>query len=129
MNSLCDGDWVNYDLALAQSVTYPTSADITYDLSSYLPKDSNMYQVLLTGSVVTGAAAGDKVDLNIRTDVMYNNVTLAMGQTTANASTMSAGNGMFFVGEGRTVIVKADIDGNGTFNLFVRGYRRVGTNN
>lgn len=137
INSLCDGDWVNYNLTLAQSVAYPTVNDITYDLTDYLPKDNNMYQVLLTGSVRTGNTVGDRVDLNVRTDVMFSNVLLTQAVTVSTKPNRGDGNGMFFVGEGRTVIVKANTadwsstseQPNGIFNLYARGYRRVGTNN
>lgn len=137
INSLCDGDWVNYNQTLGQSVVYPTENDIIYDLSSYLPKDTNMYQILLTGSVTTGDVEGDRVDLNVRTDVVTNNVLIAQAVAQASRKNRGACNATLFVGEKRQIIIRAGradwIDANeqlsGTFSLFVRGYRRVGTNN
>ena len=124
---MADGQWVSKVSRLANNTNAPTSTNITYDLSSYLPNDGYIYEVWVTGSVTTGSTSGNYAGIDLQSDIsgdMY----LCYARTRASGTVISAGTLIIPVGNGRTLTVLASSSFVGTFNLWVKGYRRIGTN-
>ena len=126
--TVIDGQWVfPSSVNIAQTVTYPTTDDISYSLSTYLPNDNHIYEVIFVGSVTTGSSNGDQSYLSIYTDISgYVNVCGIRTRTSASGQT--GGTVILAVGTGRKINVRAVSNYTGTFNLNARGYRRIGTN-
>ena len=126
---MADGQWVSKVSRLANGTTIPTSTNITYDLSSYLPNDGYIYEVWVTGSATTGSTSGNHVFLELRSDIL-DDLLLCYAYTRASGSVIATGTTVVSVGNARTLTVVASSSASivGTFNLWVKGYRRIGTN-
>lgn len=124
---MADGQWVSKVSRLANGTTIPTSTNITYDLSSYLPNDGYIYEVCATGSVTSGSTSGNYAGINLQSDIS-SDMYLCYARTRASGTVISAGTLIIPVGNARTLTVFANSSFVGTFNLWVKGYRRIGTN-
>lgn len=129
-NTTCvDGQWVASVSTLASGATLPTTDNITYDLSNYLPADANTYQyeVMLSGVIYTGATSGNQSILRVGGEV---NGLVCQAIARSNASYRAAGSITVATPASYSNIIRvfADSNNTGTFNLSVRGYRRLGTN-
>ena len=125
---MADGQWVSKPSRLASNTTAPTSTDITYNLSSYLPNDGYIYEVWVTGSATTGSTSGNYAGIDLQSDIS-SDMYLCYARTRASAGVISAGSLMIPVGNARTLTALANSSFVGTFNLWVKGYRRIGINN
>lgn len=128
-NTTCvDGQWVKKNATIASSVSTSTT-DKTYSLSSYLPNDGYDYEVLFWGYATSAATSGKFSYLSLSTDLI-DAVVVAQARTRTSATVDTAGACILPVGTGRRVVWNASDSGNlsGTFNIYVRGYRRIGTN-
>ena len=65
-----DGKWTIKHLKLFESLNLSNSnnTQATYSLNSYLPDKTNLYQILVRGTVATGTAMNNFVPLYITTD-------------------------------------------------------------
>lgn len=123
-----DGKWVNKVYTIFSSKTFTVNQSITYDLSSYLPNDGNVYEVLFQSYQRTGNVAGNSTSSVLTSDI-FTSYGIRLGRcTTRTASSQSSsGSGILPVGAGRTVTYQ-NIDANGTSGdcgLVAVGYRKV----
>lgn len=123
-----DGQWISNWVQLASGVTYPKTNNITYSLASYLPNNNYIYDVLFGAKAVTGSTSGNQCNVALATDIQIDSVTVAGCRTRTSSTVHAYGAVRFPVGTNRNVTVVANSDMNGTFNLHVIGYRRLGTN-
>lgn len=126
-----DGQWVNSNLTIATSVNAPTSTDIEYSLSTYLPNDGYTYEVIFSMQGGTATSANSYQYGFLQTDIMNSGTVRLYVARVAQGSSNSvkgAGTATLPVGAGRKVIVLAESTNTGTFNLYAEGYRRIGTN-
>lgn len=123
-----DGQWVDSFSQIAQGATYPTSADVAYSLASYLPDDNYSYEVILSGSINTGSSSADILHLTVSSDIITGGVFICGARTRTASSFSASGNTILPVGTERKVYVKYGSGYTGTYNLYIRGYRRIGTN-
>lgn len=129
INSMCDGGWVDSNLTIASSVNAPSSGTpLEYDLSNYLPIDGNNYEVILTGAVTTGTTSGNTVLLRVYSNILNNYQTITTAQTRSSSSVSGGGTLTLPVGLDKKIYVSSYSGNTGTFSLFARGYRRLGTN-
>jgi len=126
-----DGQWVNVNVQLVDNVTYPTTEDLTYDLSNILPNDNNNYEILLVGSVITGSTSGDDVTLGVQSDILNGHYSSCIcgARTRTNSTVYSYGTVILPISTSRNLYVKHSSTYEGTFTLRIVGYRRIGTNN
>lgn len=130
VNKAVDGQWIPLSVTIAENVTYTTSSTTTttsINLSSYLPKDDYIYEVLFTGAAVTGATSGNFSRLSIA-GMGYDWVEVCANTTRANSTVASRGNAIIPINSARTVKVYVWANISGTYSLYLRGYRRVGNN-
>lgn len=124
-----DGQWVNSYVRLANNVTAPTSTDLEFDLSSYLPNDGYDYECIFYALGTTAAAANSYSIVSIYTDITH--VVMVCYTRVASGSSnaiRTSGNAILPVGTGRKVSIEAQSTNTGTVSLYVSGYRRIGTN-
>lgn len=127
-----DGQWVSIDSnnQIADTVTWNnTVSEAVYDISSYLPNDNYNYEVLITCFVQTAATANKFVTVQLSSDIfttVYGIGTRASAAVSATANS----NAIIPVGTGRTITQYATTSSNadGTYSLWIKGYRRIGTN-
>lgn len=130
-NSTCvDGQWVDSFLEIAKGVTAPTTTDLNYSLSSYLPNDGYNYEVLFRGFGTTGTTNGDRNYFYLKTDLINNNALISYIRTRSTASLQSGSTLILPVGASRTITITGTgiITNTGTVSLSAIGYRRIGTN-
>lgn len=124
------GQWVNLSYTIANSVpvtsVYPGA---TYDLSSVLPNDGNVYECIFSGIATTDKAAiNNYVNIHLVTDIIQSNCTIAEARTmVVNYQNWAGGCVILPVGSGRFVKVNglAGATSKGSYELYLRGYRKV----
>lgn len=124
--SVVDGAYVANFYRLATGGSIAGGATTTYDLSSYLPDDGQVYEVW--GSMRGSSNQNLTYDAGISTTAMNNSGVLRVvsGYTT----TASSGAYVAIVGTGRDLSL-VNLNANNVFNIVVMdlfGYRRIGTN-
>ena len=118
--------WVSRGATLAQGATYPKSANTIHDMSSYLPNDGYDYEVAITASCTTGSTSGNYLYVQISTDILLSSV-FVCGQRARTAATYSSGGSVIVpVGAGRQIVSRYNANYTGTYNMYARGYRRIG---
>ena len=122
-----DGQWVSDYQTLVTDVAI-TTTDKTYSLNNYLPQDGYNYEVLMSVYLKTGATSGDYINFYIGSDI-FSRTNVASARTRTNSYMSAAGSTILPVGQGRTLtVLKNDSNANGTYTIYVCGYRRIGTN-
>lgn len=117
-----DGKWIKSSKTILNNVTISGNAKTwTYDLSSLLPKDNNVYEVLL--QVLAEKKGGGWA-------LYYLASSLCDYLTIVSTGTNSAvGTGAFFIpiGTNRKLYIKSSTNGGGSTMMFfnIRAYRKV----
>ncbi len=131
-NTTCvDGQWVssNSNLVTSSSSTaLPTTDDLTYDLSTYLPADASTYdyEVAVDGVVYSGSTSGNRSFLVLQ-GIFKEQICATIARS--NVSYREGGFGLLPISHtDRTLTIVKDANNTGTFSLNLRGYRRLGTN-
>ena len=126
--TVIDGQWVQ-----SQSIAGTSVAKGTYNisLSSYLPNDGYMYEVMVNlraYSSNTSNAGQVSVYSDIFGKTIYNSSGVK-GQGAAGGSSRQIGNTFILpVGTGRTITYEIEEYNLTTLDLVLWGYRRIGTN-
>ena len=120
-----DGQWVSVSRQITSDVSVNGSTDLTYTLSD-VPNDGNKYEVLLTGQVYTSNTSGNVARIQVSSDIV-SSLFICAAVTRASQSAIAFGSAIIPVGN-RQITVARDTGWNGTFNLYIRGYRRIGSN-
>lgn len=123
-----DGQWVESQIAIGSGVTYPTLTDDEYSLSSYLPNDGAQYEVIFTVNIITGSTSGNTINFKLKTDVLNDDVFICGARTRTNSTFIGAGSIILPVGASRKVIVPYESAYVGSYTLYAKAYRRIGTN-
>ncbi len=123
-NYVC-GKWVKSNISLAQAGTYPTTDDVLYSLENYLPNDGYNYEVFLSCSCQTGTATGNYLYVTVSSSIL-GGIFICGARTRTNSNLTGAGNIVLPVGTDRTITISANSGYTGTYNLYVKGYRRLG---
>lgn len=121
-----DGQWVKYNQTVMNGVSLNGSTALTYTLP--LPNDGHEYEVLLSGTVVTGTTAGNAALINLSTDVIDTVCMCWNTNRVANGSVRAGGSVIVPVPTNHKIYIARGTDFHGTANLVMRAYRRIGTN-
>lgn len=125
-NTTCvDGQWVKYSANVASSVSLIGTTDLTYTLG--VPNDGYNYEALLYCELDSGSTSGNYAKMNIYSDVI-SEVTLCRVRTRTNSPMNSSGTAIIPLTTSRKIYVQRASNWNGTFSLYIRAYRRIGTN-
>jgi hypothetical protein len=120
-----DGIWTGIDRTLASDVTYPTSSNINYNLSSILPDDDNIYELLLEGDATTGTTSGNYINLIIKTSTVDAGLSIISCRTRTGSTMQSNSSVMIPIGTDRILTVVAVSSYVGKFTLYLKAYRKV----
>lgn len=124
-----DGQWQFINTVIMDNVSVKGSSNLTYTLSD-VPDDGHMYEVMLTGNVETGTTSGNFCTLQLRSDFSTGAVTRICSARTRSSSSMQAqGTVIIPLTTSRKIYVSRNTGWEGTANLWLIGYRRIGTNN
>lgn len=122
-----DGQWVNVGATIMDKVNLHGTTALTYTLS--LPNDGYNYEVLLSGSIVTGTTSGNALILQVYSSLVGNTfMCWTTNRGTTGASARSGGNVIIPVSSNHNIYVTRANDYTGTASLYMRAYRRIGTN-
>lgn len=121
----CDGQWIAESQTICSGRTAETS-DKNWTLN--LPNDSYDYEVLLVGAVTTGATSGNQARINLQSSIIQSNIVICNAQTRTSSTITTYGACIIPVGSNHTVTVVGWGSNTGAYSLYLRGYRRIGTN-
>ena len=112
-----DGKWTYKHITLINNVSLNGTTNLNYSLSSYLPNDGNVYEVIIT---VNLAASGWK-RLYIGTDIVSTLIPIC-----ASNKIDASGAILLPVGKGRKISVTRQSTYTGNIEkLYVSAYRKV----
>lgn len=123
----CDGNWVNKYFRIANEVEIAPGATKTYSLSSYLPNDGNLYEVIVSGYGKTQPSTGSALFLSFKSDFITRDVMLLHTYASSNYKRHAAFSFTTISSTGRSITVSSGSNSvnNGVFDLRVHAYRRV----
>lgn len=133
-NTECvDGQWVFKSTELGSSVTWNASShsgNKSYSLSSYLPRDSQKYEVIIRATGTTATTSGKFIRVGIMSDIITAPAYACACRTRTASTQNCAGTIILPVGSGRKVSVggTTDVSSDGVYGIRALGYRRIGTN-
>lgn len=130
----CDGQWTFSSSSIASGVTWNTTSHSdakSYSLSTYLPSDSYKYEVILRANGTTTSTSGKMITVGVTSDIITTQMFVCRCRTRTASTQNTAGTVIIPVGSGRKVNVAGagtEASADGTYDLRVLGYRRIGTN-
>ena len=128
-----DGQWVtssSYYEIIGSDTTFSAATTYTYDLSSYLPNDNHIYEVMGYAAGNTGATSGNAADISCGSSLISVNTFRIAGATTRTDSAIHwCGCFSMLIGTDRKIYLRQTGNSACTVNQFrLYAYRRVGTN-
>ncbi len=120
-----DGQWVVNNKIIANDVSLNGSTVISLDISSYLPNDTNIYEVLISGVGTSAATSGQVCICFIQSDLVNLNVCIFRDVPRTNSLIYTGGNAIIPVGTGRRILIIRNSTYHGTVTLTAVAYRKV----
>lgn len=116
-----DGRWINKNLNIISSSTdFSNNKEVNYDISSYLPNDNNVYEILAV-CVGQTASTNGKADVRLSSDMA---LLLPVGAT-AGANIIFAGNCIIPVRKRNLTLSNETANNCSVSILRLTGYRKV----
>lgn len=119
-----DGSWVSSESTIANATSLNGTTDLTISLSSYLPDDGNLYEVMIDANITSSATSGQYCCL-IMGGSGHFGCFVAVCRPRSNASVQAGGQAMFLVNSSRNIVIHRASNYYGTANINVKGYRKV----
>lgn len=124
-----DGKWTKNSKIIADNITMTQKYDKTFDLSSILPNDGEVYDVIVVASGRTGNTAGNTLEIVADTSITKG-IILCRGVTRTNSNVAFAGCCVLPVGADRSIRFWA---GNATnansldkgCSFYIKSFRRT----
>ena len=125
-----DGVWTYSFLTIAEKVEWQTNTpEATYSLNDYLPKDNNVYEVLIRGLAIPETTVKKYVTVGLKSDIIPSSlITICEGRCqTAGNSGESQGCCVIPVGKERYIkqYTTTSTNAGGTYTLYALAYRKV----
>ena len=112
--------------SIFSDVQYPFTGDKEYDLSSVLPNDNNVYEVLVSGYCTTTVDTVAAIGLRIATSIVPR-VHICFGRNNSGSGLMQgSGNAIVPVGTDRKIILPDSATYSGNATLELCAYRKIG---
>ncbi len=122
-----DGNWTEKYTACAVNTSISTGVTQSYSLSNILPKDSELYEVMIAITAETAATSGALAYLYVSTDKMTNKKPVI--KTISRHSSVAYGNNActVIVGTGRKININSSASsvGASSYNFEIYAYRKV----
>lgn len=122
-----DGMWVNKNYEICKEVQFGAESQKQYDLSSYLPADGNVYEVIVSIFAQTGTTNGNSFAYGVTT-TLANFVRLCANITRTTNFALGAGSAIIPVSADRKITLQQGNTDSGTSTvkfLNARAYRKV----
>lgn len=128
-----DGQWVFKSTELANGVTWNSTSHSDakdYSLSSYLPNDSQKYEVIIRANGTTTSTSGKFIRIGITSGIITTQAYACACRTRTASTQNCAGSIILPIGTDRKISVAGttDASADGTYTLRALGYRRIGLN-
>lgn len=124
-SDMFDGHWVDVDIPIASNI-YIDTAQVSYNLSEYLPDDDYDYECYLHGECTTADSVGAYINLCVSSDILTVGSAICAAITNTTNSVTSMGQATIPVGVERILNVASNDSGNGNYSINLRGYKRLG---
>lgn len=124
-NSDIDGKWQFCHHSIVDGVSVNGTTALTYDLSAHLPQDENLYEILLSGRVVTTNTNGAYIAALLKSSLMSNNVYLCNARSRASLNATGAGSVIIPLGKDKKLYVARTEEYSGQLILTIDGYRKA----
>ena len=123
-----DGQWVPLTVTIANEIS--TVDRVDFDLSSYLPVDNYNYEILLYGqiNITTSETEGSYRNLLVTSSLFTSNMGICAIHKTSSVKATTVGTIIIPIGSDRLLTLVARPNDVGNISLWLRGYRRIGTN-
>lgn len=125
-----DGKWNGNQFVLAENLQITSASGWqnvkSYDLSSFLPQDNNQYELLVQVSAITGAVAGNYVNICAYSVDEINDYTLVTIQTPINYSLQGTSTTPVIVGPNKVLKIIYRCNNTSTVSVIIKGYRKLG---
>lgn len=122
-----DGQWESVsNTQVVTAVNVNGSTNLSYTLTD-VPNDGYKYEVLLSGQSWTTATSGSSCGLRISSSLI-STIELCGCVTRTSSQVGARGSAIIPIDTDRKIIVHRDTTWTGSINLWLRGYRRIGTN-
>lgn len=121
-----DGNWVSYTQTLISNSSLASATEKQFDLSTYLPNDGNVYEVMISSRLYSPATSGKVVELQVTTDIV-SGVPICRAKATTAIANDSAGT---VIVPTRNKILTFRNTGDSTtlntgLNIYLKAYRKV----
>lgn len=131
--NICDGRWTYNSRALYSGLTVTANTSKVYDISTYLPDDGYIYEVLLWGYCRTGAKSGNAVAQYVYSgkDSSLVGKQLTWQVTRSSSSNAAGGNtSLIIYPQNKNIYSVLNVSGSttGANGLYLVAYRRIGIN-
>ena len=124
-NSDIDGIWTIKTQTLADNVSLTGSSALSINISGYLPNDSNIYEVLISGVGTSSSTSGQACICFILSDIVRSNVCIFRDLPRTSSPIYTGGNTIMPVGTGRRIELVRSSNYYGTVSLTAVAYRKV----
>ena len=120
-----DGNWTASGKQVLNNTSLNGSSDFSFDLTTYLPNTSDLYEILITANCKTGTTAGNSIAVIASLGGYPIDIYLCSARTTANGESHGSGSCMITVKRTDTFKIKKSTNYNGSCNLWFAKYRKV----
>lgn len=125
VNTFYDGQWVAASNTIASSAS---TTGVDYDLSNYLPDDNYSYEILLYGQININVSNGSYRNLCVKSSILTGDYSICATRQASSTIATTTGTVIMAIGTNRKLTVTERTNDKGTYSLWLRGYRRIGTN-
>lgn len=124
-----DGQWIKANYTITSNTSLNGSTNLTYDLTSLIPKDGYIYEILLSGRVNGSSTTGQYGPLYVISGLMNTSVMLTGNRQATTSGNTFGGCSIIPLGTDRKITITRGTSYYGTIDtLQVASYRRVGMN-
>lgn len=120
-----DGEWQYCHYVLALDVPLTSETPLSFDLSSYMPDDNNIYEIILSARVVTAGGNGMYSAALIKSSLMPDSVYFCNARARTTSSATSSGCGIIPIGTDRVITAWRTADYSGKISITFDGFRKV----
>lgn len=125
-----DGQWIDASSSsvISSSTSLVGTTQLQYSIASIIPNDGYNYEVMFVCEGTTGATSGHMVTLRISSDICGGG-DFCRAQTRTSSAVVCGGTMILPVSTSRKIYIHRNSNWNGSItNLWISGYRRLGTN-
>jgi len=125
--TVIDGQWVSQTATIVENLQLHTNNNISYTISQ-IPDDGHKYEAIISCLGVSTTTSGQPTALFISSSELNYAQCVYRGTPRSSANVMVGGSIIIPLGTDRGITIQRSEDYYGTANIYLRGYRRIGSN-